>query len=203
MTNGNYLKRERVRRETFTHWCGEVLRPYAVITLELGCGHGHFLTAYARAHPAKCCVGIDLKEKRILRCFRKKQRAYLPHLYFLKAEAREFIDSLQVHSIQLDRIFVLFPDPWPKRRHGERRLMQASLLDALAQLALEGAMLCFRTDVFPHYEWSRQLVERSAHWMFQDEVSWPFEEKTFFQERSLQYHSFVAVLKKIHPESKE
>jgi tRNA G46 methylase TrmB len=55
------------------------------LTLEIGCGHGHFLTAYAAAHPELHCLGLDIANDRIARALRKRDRARLP--YFAEARA--------------------------------------------------------------------------------------------------------------------
>ena len=80
------------------------------------CGHGHFLSAYAAAHPKTYCLGVDLVTQRIERANRKQTRLALQNLAFLKADVVETLASLPPY-VQLAGIFVLFPDPWPKTRH--------------------------------------------------------------------------------------
>src|SRR5688572_25083844 len=58
---------------------------------EVGCGHGHFLTAHAAAHPEQTYIGVDLVSDRIERARRKAGRARLSHLHFLNADAWEFL----------------------------------------------------------------------------------------------------------------
>ena len=84
------------------------------ITLEIGCGHGHFLAAYAAAHPNEYCVGIDIIRDRLERAARKTTRANLTNVSFLLSDARMMVEHLPA-NMRLNRIFVLFPDPWPKR----------------------------------------------------------------------------------------
>ncbi len=59
----------------------------AAITLEIGSGHGHFLTRYAAEFPQRLCLGVDLISDRIRRSKRKAERARLTHCHFLQAEA--------------------------------------------------------------------------------------------------------------------
>ena len=108
------------------------------ITLELGCGHGHFLDGYASAHPDEFCIGIDLKTKRIEKGARKRDRGGHDNLVFMKAEASEFLDALPA-DVRLGKIFFLFPDPWPKKRHFRYRMLRTDMLDRLAKHAPAGA----------------------------------------------------------------
>ncbi|MBQ8445047.1 MAG: methyltransferase domain-containing protein, partial [Opitutales bacterium] len=64
------------------------------LTLEIGCGHGHFLAAYAQAFPQEFCLGLDLISKRIERANRKRELAGLTNLAFFKAEATERLLAL-------------------------------------------------------------------------------------------------------------
>ena len=64
------------------------------LTLEIGCGHGHFLTAYAAAHPDRACLGLDIAADRIGRAQRKRDRARLEHLTFIHADADDLLADL-------------------------------------------------------------------------------------------------------------
>ena len=115
------------------------------LTLELGCGHGHFLDDYAKAHPEEFCIGIDLRSRRVDKSNRKRDRGGHDNLAFMKAEASEFLDALP-DDARLAKIFFLFPDPWPKKRHFRYRMIRPDMLDRLAKRAPEGARLHFRSD---------------------------------------------------------
>ena len=88
------------------------------LTLEIGCGHGHYLAAYAATHPDEFCLGIDIIRDRLERAEKKTRRAKLPNVAFLLTEARMLVENLPKNHV-LEHIFVLFPDPWPKRRHNK------------------------------------------------------------------------------------
>src|SRR5580704_12280201 len=82
------------RRQALAETCAELLKGRAEFVWEIGCGHGHFLTAYARAHAHRLCIGVDLTQDRIARAGRKRDRAGLANLHFLQAEARDFLAAL-------------------------------------------------------------------------------------------------------------
>jgi tRNA (guanine-N7-)-methyltransferase len=162
------------------------------LVLEIGCGNGHFLTAYAAAHPARLCVGIDLRLERITKALRKRDHASLSNLHFLRCEARDFLHELPA-GVQLLDIYMLFPDPWPKKRHHKNRLLQAEFLDELAARAGQGSRFFFRTDYKPYYDEALELVAAHPRWHPQPSGPFPFEHQTIFQTRAATYHSLGAV----------
>lgn len=187
-----FIARRDARRATLQHQLAELLASCKKITLEVGAGHGHFLADYAVAHPEEFCVGFDLLRDRVERALRKRDRAKLVNLVFLKAEAGELIAALPPQII-LQKIFVLFPDPWPKRRHHKNRLMQADFLSALAARAEAGAYLCFRTDDAGYYRAAKAEVLAHPDWEVASNAPWPFERVTVFQSRAPAYQSLVAL----------
>ena len=160
------------------------------LTLEIGCGHGHFMTAYALAHPDELCLGIDIINDRLIRATRKVERAGLTHAHFLRAEAEMLLD-LWPDSIRLSRIFILFPDPWPKRRHHKNRLLKPDFLETLARKTTPETRLYFRTDYKPYFDDAAAILESHRSWNLVNEV-WPFEHQTVFQERADSYQSCIA-----------
>lgn len=150
------------------------------LTLEIGCGHGHFLAAYAANFADEFCLGLDLISKRIERANRKRELAGLTNLAFFKAEATELLLALP-DTCKLGKIFFLFPDPWPKKRHHKNRLIQTEMLDRLAARAHTGTRLHFRTDHAEYFDWSIELVDAHPQWNRLPEAPWPFECETYFQ----------------------
>lgn len=189
-TPETFQARVLARRTELREAIAKVLQPGGRLVWEIGCGHGHFLNAYAAAHPAETCIGVDLIADRIDRAERKRNRAKLRHLHFLKAEAQEFLDELPAATV-LSAIYVLFPDPWPKRRHHKNRIMQPDFLRALAARAGQGTRLYFRTDHRAYFNDVVKVVERQAEWVLVAVPSWPFELATIFQQKAPAYHSLV------------
>lgn len=161
------------------------------LTLEIGCGHGHFLTAYAQAHPERFTIGIDLLPDRLERAERKSTRAGLRNIAWVRADVHLFLEALP-HETRLDEIYILFSDPWPKRRHWKNRVLQPEFLTELAARAGEGARLCFRTDHAPYFSQARDFVGEHADWRLVPEEPWPFELATVFQKRADAHQSFIA-----------
>lgn len=185
-----YRLRLEQRREDLRQRLATLLRPDLPFVWEVGCGHGHYLTAYAQRHPDTPCVGIDLMGERIDRALRKRDRARLDNLSFLQADARLFLEVLPVGT-GFSRLFVLFPDPWPKVRHHKHRILSHDFLSAAARHAIPEARLYFRTDYAPYFEQARSVVASHDSWQPVDEA-WAFESGTVFQERATQFQSLVA-----------
>jgi tRNA (guanine-N7-)-methyltransferase len=161
--------------------------------LELGCGHGHFLAAFAEKHPAVRCLGVDFCRDRIARAERKRQRARLANLQFIRAEVGEFLEALP-ERIRFRHIFVLFPDPWPKRRHRKHRLVSTALLDRLAELGAPGCVFFFRSDALDYVAAVRAAISAHARWKLRPTGDLPVETETVFQARAHAYDSVGAVL---------
>lgn len=164
----------------------------AAITLEIGSGHGHFLTRYAAEFPQRLCLGVDLISDRIRRSKRKAERAKLDHCHFVQAEARELIDALPA-GVTFTELWVLFPDPWPKKRHHKNRLLQPAFFDLIASRMGEGARLYFRTDHGEYFRAVSALFPNLQSWRIDPAAQWPLEQETVFQARAPSYHSLVAV----------
>ena len=158
--------------------------------LEIGCGHGHLLTAYAEAHPEKTCIGIDIIADRITRANRKKNRARLPNVHFINTSAEDFFAVFPT-QISISELFIFFPDPWPKRRHHKNRLMQAEFLSKLSHWVTPSSRLYFRTDDLPYFTATEAILSAHPEWSIHPSP-WAFEFTTVFQARASSHYSLVA-----------
>lgn len=187
-----FLTRIAERRAALRSELAALLPAGRPLVWEIGSGHGHFLVQYARSSPAKYCVGVDIIRDRLNRSGRKRDRAQLANCHFVQAEAREFLDALPL-GVMLEETWVLFPDPWPKKRHHKNRILQAGFLEALAGRAGEGARLYFRTDHAEYFQAVASLVPALPTWRLDPAAAWPMEPETVFQTRARTYQSLVAV----------
>ena len=160
--------------------------------MELGCGHGHFRAAYAAENPDEDCMGVDWMRKRLDKALNKKEKGRLGNLELVKAEAVEFLNVVP-DGVWFEKIFVLFPDPWPKARHAKKRLIRDSFLDELATRTRPGIRLYFRSDDESYVYWTKEHLLRHDQWRVDSEASWPFRTETFFQSLMESYSSLVAI----------
>jgi tRNA (guanine-N7-)-methyltransferase len=191
LTDDQYRELLDARRETLRLVVEPLVRGRGPLTLEIGCGHGHLLAAYAAAHPERFCVGVDIMAERIRRAQHKRDRARLPNLEFVRADALDLLGALPAGT-RVERTLVLFPDPWPKRRHWKNRILRPEFLDALAIRCEPGALLAFRTDHAPYFADAAVVADAHPAWQLVPEAPWPFEHETVFQSRASGYQSWIA-----------
>jgi tRNA (guanine-N7-)-methyltransferase len=186
------LAKQAQRKEALREELSKVLQGVERIVFEAGCGHGHWLTAYAEAHPKQICIGIDLINQRIRKGQEKCAKRGLTNLHFMKAELGEFLEVLPP-AVRFEITVLLFPDPWPKARHHRRRMVQAEFLDRVAERTDGEGLFCFRSDDYPYYEWACEHLQAHAAWSVDPAAKWPFEMETYFQSLMDAYHSVIAV----------
>ena len=146
--------------------------PPAAVWLEIGFGAGEHLAAQAEAHPAIGFIGCEVFENGIARLLGEIARGGLDKIRIFADDARLLLDRLTPASI--GRVFVLFPDPWPKERHHKRRLVARATLDRLAIVMQPGAELRLATDDPGYLVW--MLEHATAHpdfvWAARRPIDW-------------------------------
>lgn len=120
--------------------------------LEIGFGRGEFLMDLARHHPEVCHLGVDVSYKRVLKMARRLARSELENVRLVEASAERVLEELPAASVC--EAWINFPDPWPKKRHQRRRLLQSGFARELARRLAPGAALHVATD---HVDYARQI----------------------------------------------
>ncbi len=119
------------------------------LALEIGCGTGHFILERALAQPQTNFLAIDIYNKGCLKTCKKIDKAGVQNVRIMRVEARWLLDKgLQPES--LSAVYINCPDPWPKKRHWSRRLVNHEFLLNLAQYLAPGGDFFFSTD-FDNY----------------------------------------------------
>lgn len=128
------------------------------VWLEIGFGGGEHLAWQARENPDIGIIGCEVFENGVASLLRAVERDALENVRIAMADARLLLERLPAGS--LSRAFLLFPDPWPKRRHASRRFLQRETLDLLAQAMRDGAELRAASDDPKMQAWMlKQLLE--------------------------------------------
>jgi tRNA (guanine-N7-)-methyltransferase len=162
------------------------VRPPSV-WLEIGFGGGEHLAQLAEQHPQTGFIGCEVFENGIAKLLARIEQGRLDNIRIFAEDARLMIAALPAASI--DRVFILFPDPWPKRRQHKRRIVSRATLDGLAEIMTDNAELRIATDdgdylcwilervtAHPAFEW---LARRPGDWRVRP-GDWPptrYEEK--------------------------
>jgi tRNA (guanine-N7-)-methyltransferase len=116
------------------------------LELEIGCGHGGYAVAFGQRCPDRALVGIEQRKKFAAMVSAKLERRGLANVLVLCGDGRLMAPRLFAAG-SLSAIHVHFPDPWWKRRHVRRRLVDDRMSLLLLRLLKPGGLLDFRTDV--------------------------------------------------------
>lgn len=118
---------------------------HADVWLEIGFGGGEHLLWQARHNPAVAIVGSEPFEDGVVKVLTAIEAGGVANIRLWADDVRPLLRRMPAAS--LARVFILFPDPWPKRRHVKRRLLQPALVAELARVMRQGAELRFATDI--------------------------------------------------------
>jgi tRNA (guanine-N7-)-methyltransferase len=123
--------------------------------LEIGFGNGEALLAIALARGDWDCLGIEVYEAGVGRLLLQAHAARATNLRVICHDAVEVLEQ-QLPDSSIDEVLVFFPDPWPKKRHHKRRLIQPAFTNVLARKLVPGGVLRLATDWQPYAE---QMLE--------------------------------------------
>jgi tRNA (guanine-N7-)-methyltransferase len=115
------------------------------LVVDIGFGRGEFLIDLAKQSPDRAFVGIERSFKRTLKMARRLPRLGIRNVRLLESEAQIAIPELFPEN-SIASAWINFPDPWPKERHGPRRLVQGPFISELLDRMLAGGVLNLATD---------------------------------------------------------
>lgn len=186
---------------------GEVFSPAVPdVWLEIGFGGSEHLIWQARAHPDTGLIGCEPFEDGVVKALTAIDEGALGNVRLWADDVRPLLRWLPDASIS--RAFILFPDPWPKKRHHKRRLFSPDLLGHLARVLKPGAELRLATDIgdyartaliavaqTPAFRWT---AERPEDWRVRSD-DWPgtrYEAKAGREGRRCYFFRFVRALER-------
>jgi tRNA (guanine-N7-)-methyltransferase len=171
--------------------------------LEIGFGGGEHLLAQARAHPDVAMVGCEPFLNGMAKLLAAVDREALTNVRVFDDDVIRLLPAWP--SATIDRVSILYPDPWPKRRQRKRRLVSDAFLSELARIMRPGAELRFATDIDDYAGWTIARVLRSdgfrwdarrPHDWRQPWAGWPgtrYEAKALAAGRVPSYLTFTRV----------
>jgi tRNA (guanine-N7-)-methyltransferase len=166
-----------------------VRAPASPLVLEIGFGGGEHLIGQAAAHPDTRFIGVEPFLNGVASCLRHIEESGVQNVRLHLGDARDVLSRLP--DAALDRVDILFPDPWPKKRHWKRRLIQPDFAAELARVLKPGGEVRFATDwahyaawaleVFTHAPGFAWMAERPADWR----APWPGHVATRYEQKKL------------------
>src|SRR5262249_43993137 len=134
----------------------------APLHVDLGCGDGSFLCEMAQQFPKRNFLGVERLTKRVEKVRRKAEK--IENVRVLRADTLFAVRYLLPES-SVETFYLLFPDPWPKRRHQFRRIFARDFLDAIAIALEQHGILRVATDQLDYFHQIERLS--LAHLQFQ------------------------------------
>jgi len=128
----------------------------APLDVDLGCGDGAFLVAMAERHPERNFLGIERMRGRVEKTSRKA--AKIDNVRVLHLESAYAVRYLLPEN-SVETFYLLFPDPWPKRRHQRRRVATSEFLDAIHRALRRNGTLRIATDDRNYFEQIQRVVQ--------------------------------------------
>jgi tRNA (guanine-N7-)-methyltransferase len=170
------------------------------VRLEIGFGGGEHLLSQAATETRAGFIGSDAFVNAMAKALAGVEERKLANIRLHFGDAAELIDWLPPNA--LDRLDLLYPDPWPKRRHWKRRFIQDARLRQIARVLRPGGEFRFATDIPDYAAWTLQRVLRSPDFSWTAEKAddwrkpWPgfggtrYEAKAMREGRSPAYFIF-------------
>ncbi|MBZ0227855.1 MAG: tRNA (guanosine(46)-N7)-methyltransferase TrmB [Bauldia sp.] len=175
--------------------------PVTDVRLEIGFGGGEHLIHEAKAAPSVGFIGVEPFLAGMAKAVAAVDEADLKNLRLFDGDAARLLDWLPPAS--LARVDLLYPDPWPKRRHWKRRFVGPANLDRLARVLKPGGLFRFVSDIDSYVEWTLLHLQRRSDFAWTAEKAddwrlpfpgWPgtrYEAKALAAGRRPAYLAFV------------
>jgi tRNA (guanine-N7-)-methyltransferase len=134
-------------------------KPAEAFRLEIGFGGGEHLLHEAKAHPEVGFIGVEPFENGMAKAVTAIAREGIRNIRLYDEDAAPLLDWLPAAA--LERIDLLYPDPWPKKRHFKRRFVNAANLKRIARCLVPGGTFRFASDIESYVEWTLDAVADS------------------------------------------
>lgn len=171
--------------------------PVRPIHLDIGCARGRFLLALAQAEPQRNYLGVEIRRALVSAAESDRQALGLQHLHYLFCNANVSLEGWLAALPEglLERVSIQFPDPWFKKKHHKRRVLQPALVLAIAGALAEGRELFIQSDVLAVIEPMVALTEAcgcferpggdARPWRADNPLAVPTERETYVMSQGL------------------
>lgn len=142
------------------------------VHLEIGYGSGEYLAHKAALYPDRNYIGCEVYENGIATMLRHIEERKLKNVKLYTEDARLLLETMPDGSVA--GADILFADPWPKRKHNKRRIINQETLDILARLMPKGAKLYIATDHYEYRQWImvQMMAREDFVWLAKGPEDW-------------------------------
>ena len=158
----------------------QVFERVAPTVLEIGFGNGETLVRAAKESPEVNFLGVEVHLPGIGRCLLRAEKVGLQNLRLIRGDAVELLEH-RLAPASLAKVCLFFPDPWPRKRHHKRRLVQPGFVALLQRALGPGGVFHVATDWTPYAEHIESVMLDSAE--FQRMSHAPTRYPTRFESR--------------------
>ena len=130
----------------------ELMPEATALWVEVGCGKGKFTAETAAANPNVLLIAIERCREAMVVAMEKARSMGLTNVFFIDMDVANIEEIFAAG--EMDRLFINFPDPWPRKKNGKRRLTHRGFLDKYCRTVREGGEIHFKTDNAPLFEFS-------------------------------------------------
>jgi tRNA (guanine-N7-)-methyltransferase len=181
-------------------WKRDFFKNSNPIVVELGCGKGEYTVGLARKYPEKNFIGIDRKGARIWKGAKTSLEEKMTNVAFFRANI-----ELLTHIFgpaEVEEIWITFPDPHPKQKSAWKRLTSPTFLDKYRNIMRTGGIIHLKTDHYPLFEFTRQVIKGSGHTqlfatddLYNSDYTGDVRDiKTFYEEKFLESEGRICYL---------
>ena len=124
----------------------------AALWVEVGCGKGKFTAETAQANPDVLLIAVERCREAMVVAMEKAQAMGLTNVFYIDMDVEKIEEIFSGEEI--DRLFINFPDPWPRKKNAKRRLTHRGFLDKYCRVVRQGGEIHFKTDNAPLFEFS-------------------------------------------------
>ncbi|MEM8806105.1 MAG: tRNA (guanosine(46)-N7)-methyltransferase TrmB [Cyanobacteria bacterium P01_G01_bin.38] len=132
------------------NWQAVYAKPQQPLHLDIGCGKGFFVRDMAVACPDWNFLGLEIRQPLVDQALKRRDEAGLKNLHYIFCNANNSLQPLLdswAEGLPLQRVSIQFPDPWFKKRHQKRRVVQPQLVQELAQYMPQGGWVWLQSDI--------------------------------------------------------
>jgi tRNA (guanine-N7-)-methyltransferase len=172
--------------------------------IEIGMGQGRYLNAAALSHPEHNYLGLEKRAEPLMWLLKQMQEPHPANLRILCAEAALLPEIFAPGEV--DTLYLLFPDPWPKIRHAKRRLTSPAFVEVYQCILKPAGRLIFKTDGAAFYHWSCENFKEAGWRLAKASEDWPLragEIITNYEQRFRDLGQAICYAELIPPQKEE